>query len=305
LADNVVVTAGTGTIIAADELTDGTLGPCKVQYVKLMDGTLDGTTKAAVGANGLAVSATLAGTSSSFGAAFPATGLAYGITDGTNMRAVSSASALGDGLTGTSFGVTGVEVWNGAGYDKARGDTTNGLWVNVKAGGTGGSVTNAGTFAVQAASTLAAETTKVIGVTRAADGTGNLLASTGGALNVNISSGVNANGGTTSANSAPVVGADQYATYKPVAAGQTAWVLGTGATGDYLSHVTVFPGIAGCGVVTILDNATSIGSFAGGGTTALPSLAPFTIMIGAFSVSGAWKITTGASVTVAAVGKFS
>jgi hypothetical protein len=55
MADNVVVTAGSGTTIAADELTDGTLGTVKVQYVKLMDGTIDGSTKAAVGANGLKV----------------------------------------------------------------------------------------------------------------------------------------------------------------------------------------------------------------------------------------------------------
>src|SRR6185503_10818913 len=50
----VAVTAGSGTTIAADEVVDGTLGTVKVQYVKIMDATLDGTTKAAVGANGLA-----------------------------------------------------------------------------------------------------------------------------------------------------------------------------------------------------------------------------------------------------------
>lgn len=47
-------------------------------------------------------------------------------------------------------------------------------------------VTNAGTFAVQA--TLSAETTKVIGVVRTADGSGNLLTSTANALDVNIKS---------------------------------------------------------------------------------------------------------------------
>ena len=61
-------------------------------------------------------------------------------------------------------------------------------------------VTNAGTFAVQAASTLAAETTKVIGVVRTADGSGNLLTSTTNALDVNIKSGnptsITANAGT-------------------------------------------------------------------------------------------------------------
>lgn len=55
MADNVAITAGVGTTVAADEVADGTLGSVKVQFVKLMDGTLDGTDKAAVGANGLAV----------------------------------------------------------------------------------------------------------------------------------------------------------------------------------------------------------------------------------------------------------
>lgn len=53
MADNVVVSAGVGTTVAADEVIDGTLGTVKVQFVKIMDGTLDGTTKAAVGANGM------------------------------------------------------------------------------------------------------------------------------------------------------------------------------------------------------------------------------------------------------------
>jgi hypothetical protein len=128
----------------------------------------------------------------------------------------------------------------------------------------------------------------------------------------------NANGQATMANSAPVVLAsnqasipvaattvDPYSQYETVAASATAQVMGaTGATGDYLAGVLVFPGTAGCGVVTILDNATTIGTFVGGGTTALPSLVPFMIPVGLFSVSGAWKITTGANVTAVGIGKF-
>jgi hypothetical protein len=45
MADNVAVTAGSGTSIAADEVVDATLGTVKVQIVKIMDGTLDGTAK--------------------------------------------------------------------------------------------------------------------------------------------------------------------------------------------------------------------------------------------------------------------
>src|SRR5690348_17007050 len=56
MADNVAITAGSGTTIAADEVVDGTLGTVKVQYVKIMDGTLNGTGKATVDTNGLNVS---------------------------------------------------------------------------------------------------------------------------------------------------------------------------------------------------------------------------------------------------------
>lgn len=93
--------------------------------------------------------------------------------------------------------------------------------------------------------------------------------------------------------------------YETVAASQTNQVMGaTGAAGDYLSHVLVSPGTASCGVVTVLDNATAIASFPGGGTTALSNLIPFVIPIGIISTSGAWKITTGANVTAVGVGRF-
>jgi hypothetical protein len=54
VADNVAITAGTGTTIAADEVVDATLGTVKVQYVKLMDGTLNGVEKATVKGAGIA-----------------------------------------------------------------------------------------------------------------------------------------------------------------------------------------------------------------------------------------------------------
>jgi hypothetical protein len=52
MADNVSITAGSGTTVAADELTDGTLGTVKVQYVKLMDGTLDSSNKLVINSAG-------------------------------------------------------------------------------------------------------------------------------------------------------------------------------------------------------------------------------------------------------------
>lgn len=94
-------------------------------------------------------------------------------------------------------------------------------------------VTNAGTFAVQA--TLAAETTKAIGVTRSADGSGNLITSTSGALDINIKSGANPNGSAVSASSAPVViASDQSAlTFKANTTG--------GATNLHFFSVTGAP----------------------------------------------------------------
>jgi hypothetical protein len=96
-------------------------------------------------------------------------------------------------------------------------------------------------------------------------------------------------------------------TYNTVAASQTTQALtggGGGATGDYLSHCTVIPATTAPGVVTILDNATAIYSFVGGGTYALSNAIPFTIPVGAKSTSGAWKVTTGANVSVVCVGAF-
>jgi hypothetical protein len=90
--------------------------------------------------------------------------------------------------------------------------------------------------------------------------------------------------------------------YETVAAGQTAQVLGaTGATGDYLSHVILQPAALTAGTTTILDNATVIYTYTAG---TLSDLRPITIPVGAFSVSGAWKITTGANMAALAIGNF-
>jgi len=52
ISDNVSVTAGSGTTVAADEVVDGTLGTVKVQMVKIMDATLDSTNKLVVDSSG-------------------------------------------------------------------------------------------------------------------------------------------------------------------------------------------------------------------------------------------------------------
>jgi hypothetical protein len=92
-------------------------------------------------------------------------------------------------------------------------------------------------------------------------------------------------------------------TYETVAAGQTAQVLGgVGAIGDVIERVIIVPATAAPGVVTLLDNAVSIPLYVGG---ASQPLVPIVVQVGAKSVSGAWKVTTGANVSVVAVGQFS
>lgn len=94
--------------------------------------------------------------------------------------------------------------------------------------------------------------------------------------------------------------------YETVAAGQTAQALGaTGAAGDYLEGVLIVPALVACGAVAIKDGADSaITIFVGGGTTALGDATPFFVPIKARSVTGAWQITTGASVSAIGVGSF-
>jgi hypothetical protein len=92
--------------------------------------------------------------------------------------------------------------------------------------------------------------------------------------------------------------------YETVAASQTAQVLGaTGGTGDYLSGVLIVPATTSPGNVIILDNATSITIFTGG-TSSVSNLVPFMVPLGMLSVSGAWKITTGANVSAIGIGNF-
>jgi hypothetical protein len=92
--------------------------------------------------------------------------------------------------------------------------------------------------------------------------------------------------------------------YETVAASVTAQALGaTGATGDYIAGILVVPSSTSPGNVILLDNATSITVFAGGATS-VSNLVPFYIPLGMFSVSGAWKITTGTNVSCIGIGNF-
>jgi hypothetical protein len=106
----------------------------------------------------------------------------------------------------------------------------------------------------------------------------------------------------------PVVNGGSF--YQAVAASQTATVLqsSTGAAGDYLSHCDIYPTSTSPGVVTVFDSTNTAANSAilfAGGATSLSNLAPIPIPVGAVSVNGAWKVTTGANVSVACFGKFS
>lgn len=92
--------------------------------------------------------------------------------------------------------------------------------------------------------------------------------------------------------------------YETVAASQTARVLGgAGASGDFLHGLLVIPATNTPGVVTILDGAVSIPVFVGGASS-VSDLKPFFVPLGMKSVAGPWKVTTGANVSVIAVGDF-
>ncbi len=94
--------------------------------------------------------------------------------------------------------------------------------------------------------------------------------------------------------------------HETVAASQTDQVLGpTGAPGDILDGMLVVPASLSPGAVSIEYGATNITVFAGG-TDSLLTLHPFWIELGSIaSVGGGWEVTTGANVSVIAVGDFS
>lgn len=148
-----------------------------------------------------------------------------------------------------------------------------------------GAVTNAGTFAVQVTSAPSTAVTNA------------------GTFAVQVSN-ANANGRATPTNSAPVT--LNSMSYVTVAASTTQQCGSTGATGDYLDGVLIIPGTTAAGVVQIKDGSGSaITIFAGGGT-ALTTLIPFYVPIGAVSSggTGGWKVITLTNVTCIAVGNF-
>jgi hypothetical protein len=93
--------------------------------------------------------------------------------------------------------------------------------------------------------------------------------------------------------------------YETVAASATDQVLGaTGSTGDYLSGVLIVPATLSPGAVSIKDGSGSAITIFTGGATSVSNLVPFFVPLGIKSTAGAWKITTGATVSAIGVGNF-
>lgn len=160
-----------------------------------------------------------------------------------------------------------------------------------------------GTGATVAADSIAGVLFQRVKVGLGADGTANDAVAGAGAVGTGVQR-------VTLASDDPGVVALQHADptvigeYETVAASQTAQVLGaTGATGDFIAGLIIIPATAIPGVVTLLDGATSIPLFVGGASS-MADLRPFYLPLGLVSVSGAWKVTTGANVSAIGIGNF-
>ena len=91
--------------------------------------------------------------------------------------------------------------------------------------------------------------------------------------------------------------------YETVAASQTDQVLGAaGAKGDHLHGLLIVPATTAAGTCSIKDGSGgAINVFV---TGTLADLKPHWIPLGIRSATGAWSVTTGANVSVIAVGTF-
>jgi hypothetical protein len=99
-----------------------------------------------------------------------------------------------------------------------------------------------------------------------------------------------------------LVGAEEYLT---VAISQTDFTLNGGsggAQGDYITRLVCSVATAATGNVSIKDG--------GGSSIAILPASPgggvgvYVVDLGITSIAGAWKVTTGAGVTVLAIGEF-
>lgn|SRR5579875_3000378 len=89
-----------------------------------------------------------------------------------------------------------------------------------------------------------------------------------------------------------------------VSASQSVVLGSTGAVGDWLESLLVVPATTSPGAVSIQDGAAAPITVFAGGATSIADLRPFSIPVRAASKNGAWKVTTGANVSVVASGSF-
>lgn len=94
--------------------------------------------------------------------------------------------------------------------------------------------------------------------------------------------------------------------YEAVAASATDQVMGgVGAIGDGLEGLLISPATTSPGAVSVKDGGGSAITIFTGGASSVTDLKPFFVPLGARSAAGPWKVTTGANVSVVAVGNFS
>lgn len=290
MADNLAVTAGTGTTIAADDIGGGVLA----QRVKPVWGP-DGT------GNDVDVAS---------GKPLPAQ-----IRSATGLIPIGEPTDAKNTATDTTS-VTAISIWKqiSASVQAIATSVAGTLTVATHA------VTQSGSWVLSAGAALIGK----VGIDQTTDGTTNKVAADLRVAGSAIATGSGANGSTvirtalatdspgvvptaapgTLSATGPTVTAVGPSNYETVAASATAQVLGaTGGTGDYIQGLLVIPATTSPGNVLLLDNATSITVFTGGATS-VSNLVPFLIPLGMTSVSGAWKVTTGTNVSAIGVGKF-
>lgn len=117
MADNISVTQGAGKTVATDEVVDGTLGTVQVQFVKLMDGTLDGTNKLIVNSDGslnvkletqsIEIGKVDQGTAGTLAGAWPVE-----LSDGTNLIGVTAHPVRTDPTGTTTQPISGTVTAN-------------------------------------------------------------------------------------------------------------------------------------------------------------------------------------------------
>ena len=283
------------------------------------------------------------GTSSTFGAAFPTDGTAIGMSQGGNMVALTgTAGSLNVNITGGSGTTGAVTMASGAvasgAYSSgaiasgayASGSIGSGAMVDLgaiadaasSAGGTGtvsaklrlmttqldtinttlgGDIPNVTVGNIAPAAATATKSLMMAGQYSSTQPT--YTNGQQGAINLSARG---AQLVTPGVENFPVINGGS--TYETVAASQTGQILGgAGAIGDYLSHCVIYPQTTTPGVVTVFDDTTGASANViafPGGASSVSNLAPIPIPVGAVSVTGEWRVTTGANVIVTCYGKF-